>query len=171
MYTDIQSGSLMGVMHASVGYEVLGRHHVMLGLGYVPELDEHHEMGLASVRYRYENPFQWHINVADTEWRVKPFNFGVGFLYSDHSSLFIELPEQYPGGYYTPTALRMVFNYQLVVQASPKLELYLDFSMIDIALISYIREPDYFYDNYDYLGLDGVANWGLGLRYSIGGVL
>jgi len=34
-----------------------------------------------------------------------------------------------------------------------------------VGFISYIREPEFFYDNYDFLGLEGVTNWGFGVRY------
>ena len=165
VYLDVQSGSLMGLVHASAGYEFSERHHVMGGLGYVPKLDDHREMGLASIRYRYQNPAQWNFTVADREWIVKPFNIGAGLLYANHDDLFVELPSQYPDGYYGPTGLRAIFNYQAIVQFDNSMEAYLDISVLDYGLAYYIREPDFFYENYDFLGLDGITNWGVGMRY------
>jgi hypothetical protein len=165
VYIDVQSGSLMGLVHASAGYEYTDRHHVMGGLGYVPKLDEHREMGLASIRYRYQNPMQWSFAALDRDWTIKPFNLGIGLLYADHDELFVSLPEQYPDGYYGPTGLRAIFNYQAIVQFDASFEAYLDISVIDFGLAYYIREPDFFYENYDFLGLDGITNWGVGMRY------
>lgn len=165
IYLDVQSGSLMGLLHASAGYEFSERHHVMGGLGYVPKLDDHREMALASIRYRYQHPFHWNMTIAKKDWVLKPLNFGVGLLYANHDDLFVALPDQYPDGYYGPTGLRAIFNYQAIVQVDQALEVYLDISVMDFGLAYYIREPDFFYENYDFLGLDGITNWGVGMRY------
>lgn len=165
VYLDVQSASLMGLVHGSVGYEFSERHHVMAGLGYVPRLDDHREMALASVRYRYQNPMQWNFEITDQTITFKPFNLGAGLLYAKHDDLFVSLPSQYPAGYYGPTGLRAIFNYQAIVQFDASLEVYLDISIVDFGLAYYIREPDFFYNNYDFLGLDGITNWGVGMRY------
>jgi hypothetical protein len=51
------------------------------------------------------------------------------------------------------------------MRLSPELEFYIDFSVLDVGLVGYIREPDFYYDNYDFLGLDGITTWGFGMRY------
>jgi len=159
-YLDLQSGSLMGLAHASYGAR-LDSHNLMIGIGYVPELSYHKEMLLYSLRYRYENPTSWDIKgMAFT-----PFNFGVGVLIGDHPDLFVQLPERYPDGYYTPSAFRIIFNYQAALQVTPQLQAYFDMSIMDVGFIGYIREPDFYHDNYDYIGLEGIMNWGFGARY------
>lgn len=165
IYLDLQSGALMGLIHTSVGYELSSRHHAMAGVGYVPKLDHHKEMGLASIRYRYQHPAQWQIPLGKQQVTIKPFNVGVGLLYASHDDLFVQLPDQYPDGYYGPTGLRAIFNYQAIFKIDQSIEAYFDLSIMDFGLAYYIREPDFFYDNYDYLGLDGITNWGVGMRY------
>lgn len=160
-YLDVQSGSLMGLAHVSYGNVFAKGHNVLVGVGYVPELSYHKEMLLYSLRYRYDHSASW--NVAGMQF--KPFSVGTGLLVGDHSDLFLQLPDQYPEGYYTPTAFRIVFNYQASLQVTPKLNAYFDMSILDVGLLGYVREPEFFNDNYDYLGLEGVTNWGFGARY------
>ncbi len=159
-YLDVQSGSLMGLANASYGAKS-GGHNVLLGLGYVPELSYHKEMLLYSLRYRYDHSASWDIKGM----KFSPFSVGAGFLIGDHSDLFLQLPDRYPEGYYAPSAFRIVFNYQASLQVTPKLQAYFDMSILDVGLIGYVREPDFYNDNYDYLGLEGIANWGFGARY------
>lgn len=156
----------MGVIHASAGYEVWDRHHFSAGLGYVPKLDSHAEMTLYSFKYRYQHPASWTFDwPADFQWSLLPFNFGITYLLGDHERLFFDLPVQYPSKYYFPTGKRLVFSYQTIFKLNEKIDAYIDFSIIDVALASYVREPDFFYENYDFLGLSGITNWGVGMRY------
>ncbi len=164
VYMDLQSGSLMGMVHASVGGTFADNHNLSAGIGYVPKLDNHEEMNMVSLRYRYQNPYTFNFNANDHDWALSPVNFGVSLLVGSHKDLFVELPEKYPSNYYNPTALRLVFNYQSVLQVSAKSEVYFDISVLDVGLISYVREPEFFMDNYDYLGLEGITNWGFGYR-------
>jgi hypothetical protein len=161
-YWDVQSGSLMGLMHGSLGYTLAEKHDISIGLGYVPELDYHEEMALYSVRYQYQGSTQFAVKDVMS---VQPFRFGIGVLIAGHEDLFVELPDQYPDGYYTPTAVRLVFNYQAVLNLSPQTQAYLDISILDVGLLSYVREPEFFLDNYDMLGLEGITNWGFGVRH------
>ncbi len=163
-YVGLQSGSLMGLTHASIGDSFFDNHHLSAGLGYVPKLDNHAEMTLVSFRYRYQNPYRWNFKAFDRAWSLSPGNVGMSFLIGSHKDLFVELPDQYPDDYYQPTAIRLVFNYQSILKISETTEMYFDISILDVGLISYVREPEFFIDNYDYLGLEGVTNWGFGLR-------
>lgn len=160
-YVDVQSGSLMGLVHASYGTRFHERHNIMVGAGYVPKLSYHREMMLYSLRYRYDHSAQWSINGMT----FKPFSVGAGFLVGDHSDLFLVLPDRYPEGYYAPSALRIVFNYQASLQVTPSVQAYFDMSVLDVGLLGYVREPDFYNDNYDYLGLEGITSWGFGVRY------
>ena len=163
-YVDLQSGSLMGMIHATVGDSFFDNHHFSGGMGYVPKLDNHAEMTLFSLRYRYQNPYRFNFNIKGKELQLSPINFGTSLLYGKHSDLFLELPEQYPSGYYKPTALRIIFNYQSILHISENTEVYFDISVLEVGLITYVREPEFFMDNYDYLGLEGITNWGFGVR-------
>lgn len=160
-YMDVQSGSLMGLGHVSYGARFNERHNVMVGAGYVPKLSYHREMMLYSLRYRYDHVAQWNIGGMT----FKPFSVGAGFLIGDHSDLFLILPDRYPEGYYAPSALRIVFNYQASLQVTPKVNAYFDISIVDVGLLGYVREPEFYRDNYDYFGLEGITNWGFGVRY------
>lgn len=160
-YIDLQSGSLMGLAHVSYGSVFAERHNVLVGIGYVPKLSYHREMLLYSLRYRYDHSASWQV----AGMTLKPFSVGTGLLVGDHSDLFYRLPDKYPEGYYTPTAFRIVFNYQASLQVTPKLNAYFDMSIIDVGLVGYVREPEFFNDNYRYLGLEGITNWGFGARY------
>ena len=161
-YLDVQSGSLMGLVHISAGVSVFKNHHLSSGLGYVPKLDNHHEMSLLSLRYRYQQPYQ--VQLTQT-LRISPLNFGLSLLVGSHEDLFVSLPSQYPDDdYYYPTAIRWLFNYQSILHLSTTLELYFDISILEVGVISYVREPSFFVDNYRFLGLEGISNWGFGFR-------
>lgn len=161
-YINVQSGSLLGLGHVSIGNIFEPNHSILAGVGYVPKLSNHKEMMLYSFRYRYDNPYALKIK----NMKLKPFSLGAGFLMSGHDDLFLELPTQYPKGYYAPSALRIIFNYQATLEVTPVVDMFIDISILDVGLISYVREPDFFYDNYDYLGLEGITNWGFGVRYA-----
>ncbi len=165
-YLDVQSGSLMGVVHISAGHAFWERHHFTAGIGYVPKLDNHAEMSLYSFRYRYQHPASWEFNWPNGfQWSLLPFNVGITYLLGDHDRLFFDLPDQYPHKYYFPTGKRLVFTYQTIFRMNENVDAYIDFSIIDVGLASYVREPDFFYENYDFLGLEGITNWGVGIRY------
>lgn len=160
-YLELHSGSLLGLAHVSAGKIFADNHHLKTGFGYVPKMDDHAELTLWTLGYRYQHPFQFELAGKS----VKPFSLGIAFMRGEHRKLFAKLPDQYPSGYYAPTAFRIIFNYQANVQITPQWEAYLDFSVIDMGFASYIREPEFFLDNYDYLGLEGITNWGFGARY------
>ena len=161
-YVEGQSGSLMGMAHISGGLRFADRHNLQAGVGYVTKLSNHAEMTLLSLRYRYDSPLQYQLG----DMVFKPFNIGMGLLIGSHNELFVTLPDRYPDGYYMPSALRLVFNYQATLQFSPQWEAFLDISAIDVGLLGYVREPGFYNDNYDFFGLSGITNWGLGLRYT-----
>lgn len=161
-YVDAQSGSLMGLVHVSMGKQFFNHHYFSSGLGYVPKLDNHSEMSMFSVRYRYQHPYRPNIYKHFT---MSPINLGLGILVASHKDLFVELPNQYPDDYYHPTATRVIINYQNIIHLAPRMELYFDLSILDVGLISYVRQSNFFRDNYRYLGLEGITNWGFGLRH------
>lgn len=160
-YVDVQSGSLMGLVHVAYGARFADHHAVQVGAGYVPKRSDHAELTLFSLRYRYDSSVRW----AVAGMTLNPFSIGSGLLIGNHHDLFVKLPDRYPDGYYTPSALRLVFNYQATLQIDPHWQAYVDFSVLDVGLLGYVREPEFYIDNYDYLGLEGITNWGFGVRY------
>jgi len=162
VYVEGQSGAQMGLVHVALGYQWSQNHYLGAGLGYVPDRSDHEEMSLMSFSYLYSGSTRW--TIADG-WAIKPFNFGTSLIIASHSDLFVSLPEQYPDEYYTPTAVRLLFHYQLAVTYGQQWDAYVDFSILDVGLASYIREPEFFNRHYDYLGLEGVTHWGVGVRY------
>ena len=151
----------MGDLHLSYGRSWNERHSLMAGIGFVASHSNHESMKLFSAQYQYHVPYK--INIGTVQWQ--PFLFGVGLIKSDHKDLFTKLPEQYPNHYYPPTALHFLFNYQSRVQINRHWQASFNISTMDVALISYVRQSDYYRENYDFFGLDGITAWGLGVRY------
>lgn len=166
LYIDVQSGSLMGRIHTSFGVTFNDAHNLLFGVGYVSELDDHEEMGLVSLRYRYDSPIKWKIPYSsDKYWTLRPLNLGIGLLHSLHHDLSFQSPSNTPDGYYGPQDTRFIFNYQIVLSFTPAWESYIDFSMLDMGISGYVKEFSFYNDNYKFLGLEGVTSWGVGVRY------
>lgn len=165
-YVDVQSGSMMGSIHTSFGIAVKDRHNFLFGVGYVPEMHDHEEMGLLSFRYRFDSAIVWDLpEFAGMRWQLRPINIGLGVLHSLHHDLAFHSPSNTPDGYYGPQDTRLTFNYQAVVRFNSNVEAYIDFSMIEMGISGYVKEFTFYKDNYDFLGLEGVVNWGVGMRY------
>ncbi len=162
--TDVQSGGLMGVAHVNAVAQSENGHEFNLGAGFVPKMSDHREMGLLSLGYGYQGDTRLEFRDAPG-YALKPWYFGAGFLYGDHDELFLSLPDQYPSGYYAPTALRILFHYRMTLETPSRWQFYMALTALDVGVISYIREPDFFYDNYEFLGLSGITNLGFGARY------
>lgn len=159
---DLKSGALMGLIHVSAENHV-GQHRFKAGLGYTPKLDDQKEMGLASIGYAYEGSTR--VELPWQGYTLKPWMFGVGILHGNHDDLFTRLPDQYPDGYYKPTSIRILFNYQMTLETKTPWEVYVDFTVLDVGFINYIRQTEFYVDNYEFLGLSGITNLGLGARY------
>jgi hypothetical protein len=161
LFSELQSGALMGDLHLSYGLTWHDRHSLMAGMGFVASRSNHSGMKLFSAQYQYHAPYR--IEIGTVIWQ--PFHFGIGFLKSDHKDLFTTLPDQYPYRYYPPSALHFLFNYQSRVQINKHWQASFNISTMDVALISYVRQSDYYQENYDFFGLNGITAWGFGVRY------
>ncbi|QIZ83140.1 hypothetical protein HF888_02355 [Bermanella marisrubri] len=159
---DLKSGALMGLVHVSAENHV-GQHRFKAGLGYTPKLDDQKEMGLASIGYAYEGSTR--IELPWQGYTLKPWTVGVGILHGNHDDLFTRLPDQYPDGYYKPTSIRILFNYQMTLETKTPWEVYVDLTVLDVGFINYIRQTEFYVDNYEFLGLSGITNLGFGARY------
>lgn len=161
---DLQSGSMVGMAHLSYGVVFSDNHTVALGFGYVPDLDNHDEMTITSLRYRFEGDTRIPLNVFGKVFEVSPYNFGIVTISGHDDEIYSDTPEFIPDGYYYPTSRRFLFNYQTVIEIDHKTEAYLDWSVLDVGLINYARNFDFYRDNYKFLGLEGIVSYGVGVR-------
>ncbi len=159
-----QSGSMLGLVHLSYGRVLAKRHHLSVGTGYIPKLDNHHELSLFSVRYRYQGDTSYKLNKIGSNAKLNPVNFGITGIYAHNKALFVKQSDKTPRGYYYPTGERILVNYQAALQIKKGLELYVDFSALDIGVVNYFRNFKFYVDNYNFLGLDGVVVYGIGAR-------
>lgn len=165
-FAELQSGSLIGLVHISFGISIAKSHHFSIGLGYIPKHDSHQEMVLNSAKYRYEGDTRLEFLLADTPIQLSPANFGIAALTGHQDEIYRKNPEFLPDGYYYPTARRIIFNYQPYVKLPSGLELYADWSVLDVGLVNYARNFKFYRNNYKLLGLEGILNYGVGMRVS-----
>jgi hypothetical protein len=71
------------------------------------------------------------------EVSVRPY-LGLGTIYSPDDELFLQLPEQYPKGYYVPSALRPTLFMGLRLQLNPSFSTSLEYALLDTEL-AYVR--------------------------------
>ncbi|MUH72584.1 hypothetical protein [Psychrosphaera haliotis] len=161
---EIQTGALKGSVHAAIGYELASKHFVSLGLGYVPSESDRDAFNIYSLNYMYRGTTEYSFSAWDNEINLKPINFGVSTIYADHEALFFSLPDGIPSGYYAPTALRILFEYELAAEISSDTDVFIKWSVLDVGLINYARNYSFYRDNYELLGLAGISSWGVGIR-------
>ncbi len=164
-FMELHSGSMMGMAHVSYGWQFSERHNWSLGLGYVPELSNHEDMIIFGARYRYQRGSLYEFDVYSHHIRIRPGSFGMTFISGRDNDIYRELPDKYPDGYYYSTARRLIFNYQWNFLLNDNLEIYWDLSALEVGVVNYIRNNEFYRDNYEFLGLDGIITWGLGTRW------
>ena len=165
-FLESQSGSMNGLAHLSYGLKFNNKHSLSMGVGFVPEMDNHEEMTITSYRYRFEGETRKHFLVFGNEIEISPYNFGLSVISGHQDEIYSSTPDYIPSGYYMPTARRVLFNYQTVIKFDHKIEAYMDWTILDVGLINYARNFDFYRDNYDFLGLEGIVSYGFGLRKS-----
>ena len=165
-FVELQSGSMQGLIHLSYGWIIADLHLLSLGLGYVPELENHHKLFLLGFKYRFHGTTIYKLKKIGPDISFSPIIFGITGIVANNRVLFTRLtkPGKIPDDYYHPTGERYFVNYQPQIQLSKTLGIYADFSIIDIGLVNYIRNFDFYVDNYNYFGLEGIVNWGIGMR-------
>lgn len=162
-YMVLQSGGYLGFIAVGVGKD-FGRHKINMLIGYVPE-----DVGGVEV-WQYNFKYDWHPSQAipfgspQENIRLDPFYIGVSVIYSAHDDLFLELPEQYPSGYYQPTALRYTLNIGASLQYG-RHTFFIEYSIPDVNLVTFIDHPKFFTDNYDYFGLEGIGSLAIGVKF------
>lgn len=163
-FLEVQSGAMMGRVHVSYGMTLKQNHNISIGVGYVPELRQNEEITITSIKYRYTGDTSYHINLKEIPIEIKPFNFGITGITGHQDEIYTKSPPELPKGYYVPTARRVLFNYQVTAKLGRSTELYIDWSVLDVGMINYVRNFKFYKDNYKYLGLDGIVNYGFGIR-------
>lgn len=163
-FAEFQSAGLIGLGHASFGLQFKDHHALSVGVGYVPELADHDDMTLLSVKYRYISDKQYHLNIFGNEVIWVPYSFSITALRGKDNDIYKSLPDDIPNGYYAPTARRVIFSMQTNFKLRDDVEIYWDWSMLEVGLVNYIRNFDFYRRNYDFLGLDGVVSYGVGFR-------
>lgn len=162
-YMLLQSGGYLGYTAIGVGKD-FEHHKINMLIGYVPENIGGIEIMQLNFKYDW-HPFQaiqfetLHENI----W-IDPYYMGISIIYGDHDNLFLKLPEQYPSGYYQPTALRYTLNIGASLQYS-RHTFFIEYSILDVNLVTFIKHPKFFTDNYGYFGLKGIGSLAIGVKF------
>lgn len=162
-YLIVQSAGYLGFVAVGVGKN-LGNHKVNILVGYVPE--NFGGVGLWQFNFKYD----WHpsqaipLGAPQENIRLDPFYIGLSVIYGVHDDLFVNLPPQYPAGYYPATARHYTLNIGASIQYSSH-TFFLEYTALGVGLITYKRNPEYFLNNYDYLGLESIGSLAIGVKF------
>lgn len=162
-YMLLQSGGYLGYIAVGVGKD-FGRHKINMMIGYIPE-------NIAGVEVmQLDFKYDWHPSQAipfgaphENIW-IDPFYIGISMIYGAHNDLFLDLPEQYPPEYYPSTALRYTLNIGASLQYD-RHTFFIEYSALDVGLVTFINHPEFFIDNYDYFGLKGIGSLAIGVKF------
>lgn len=159
----IQSGGYLGYVALGAGKN-FGRHNINMLIGYVPE----NVGGVEIIQLDFK--YDWHpsqlisLTAPQENISIDPFYIGLSIIYGSHDELFIALPEKYPEDYYPPTALRYTLNVGAALQYG-KQTYFIEYSALDVGLVSYINNAKFFINNYDYLGLEAIGSLAIGIKF------
>ncbi len=160
----LQSAGYLGFIAAGVGKD-FGRHRINMLIGYVPEDVGGVEVWQYNFKYGWHPSEDIHLGVLDKNIRLNPFYIGASAIYGYHDDLFVNEPGQYPDDYYPPTALRFTLNIGASLQHGQHM-FFLEYTALDTGLVAYIKNPEFFMDNYDYLGLEGIGSLAIGVKFN-----
>ena len=164
---EFQTAGLIGLVHAFYGLNFDNKHTLSMGMGYVPKLTDHDEMNLFSVKYRYTPANKYIINVLDNKMEWRPYSFSITLLHGKDHDIYKTLSYDPPKDYYIPTDNRLIFSMQTNFIVRDNIEIYWDWSVLDIGLVSYARNFEFYRDNYSFMGLAGVVSYGVGFRVNL----
>lgn len=165
-YLVAQSAGYLGFIAVGVGRDVQG-HTLSALLGYVPEGLGGTEIWQLSLKY------EWHPFTAITLFeqpehiKLNPLYVGMSLIYGIHTDLFVDEPGQYPDGYYPPTAFRSTLNIGLSLLYRKQYTVFIEYAALDTGLAAYVRHTEFFIDNYDYLGLEGIGSLAIGIKIKL----
>ncbi|HET9237346.1 MAG TPA: hypothetical protein VFO10_08855 [Oligoflexus sp.] len=93
----------------------------------------------------------------EAEVSLRPY-LGLGAIYSPDDELFLQLPEQYPKGYYVPSALRPTLFTGLRLKLNPSFSASLEYALLDSELA--------FVKNRGGISYNQVGSVGFALHYN-----
>ena len=162
-YFVAQTAGYLGFIAMGMGRDYQ-RHTISALLGYVPE-------GIGGVEiWQLSLKYEWHpftaIPLEDqrNNTKLNPFYIGMSLIYGMHNDLFVDEPGQYPDGYYPPTALRSTLNMGVSLIYGKKYTLFVEYAALDTGLVAYVKHPEFFMDNYDFFGLEGIGSLAVGIK-------
>ena len=157
----VGTGSYRGDIYTGVDMLLFKKHHLLLQIGYVLKDRGLNDFVQYSISYQF-NPEILEVDVLK-KYRVSGY-VGVGLVYADIDKLFVELPNQYPDGYYIPTAIRGYFTVGVEIQLQHKIELYVEYNALDIGVDGYLRNRELFF-NQEFFGITDIGTFGVGLLW------
>lgn len=159
-----QTAGFAGQIAAGAGWKLTEAQELILLIGYLSKEIGGVELWQAVLKY------EWHPfsdigagSANDNNLRISPLHLGLSAIYGRHKDLFLRLPEQYPRGYYSPTALRFTLNVGTSIKVK-HLTFFMEYSALDVGADAYFREPRFFLENYNYWGLEGIGSLGFGIK-------
>lgn len=162
-YMVLQTGGYLGFVTVGVGMD-FERHKVDMLIGYVPESIGGIEIMQLDFKYDW-HPFKAiQLETPYENISIDPYYLGFSIIYGHHDDLFVELPDQYPSGYYPPTALRYTLNAGTSLRHG-RYTFFIEYSILDINFVTFIKHPKFFTENYDYFGLEGLGSLAFGVKY------
>jgi len=164
---EFQTSGYMGLGHAFYSFTFSDKHTLSVGAGYVPELSDHDDMTLLSVKYRYTLDKRYYFNVMGKPIEWRPYSFSVALLRGEDNDIYKELPDGIPSNYYQPTARRLIFSMQTNFVIQEGIEFYWDWSVLEVGVVNYVRNFEFYRDNYSFLGLEGIVGYGVGFRVDL----
>ena len=165
-YLVAQSAGYLGFIAAGMGRDYQG-HTISTLLGYVPEGIGGVEIWQLSLKYEWHPFTDLPVYDQNKNIRLDPFYVGMSLIYGMHTDLFVDEPKHYPDGYYPPTALRSTLNMGIALLYGKQYTLFLEYTVLDTGLVAYVRHPDFFIDNYDYFGLEGIGSLAIGIKIKL----
>ena len=162
-YMLIQSGGYLGFIAVGVGKD-FGHHKINMLIGYIPEY-----IGGVEV-WQFDFKYDWHplhsipFGAPQENIQLDPFYIGVSAIYGVHDDLFVDVPDQYPAGYYPATARHYTLNIGTSLQYDKHI-FFLEYSALGVGLLAYKRDPKFFLDNYDYFGLESIGSLAIGVKF------
>lgn len=164
---EFQTNGLVGLAHVFYGLTFADKHTVSAGVGYVPDLPDHDDMTLFSLKYRFTPNKRYYFEAMGDEIEWQPYSFSVTLLQGEDNDIYSKLPSHIPDNYYQPSARRIIFGMQTNFVIKDNIELYWDWSVLEVGLVNYVRNFEFYRDNYDFLGLEGIVSYGVGVRVKL----
>jgi len=165
-YIVAQSAGYVGFIAVGMGRD-FQRHTISALLGYVPEEIGGVELWQLSLKYEWHPFAAIPLDDPSNNIKLNPFYIGTSLIYGRHTNLFVNEPGQYPDGYYGPTALRSTLNMGLSLLYGKKYTLFIEYAALDTGVVAYVRHPEFFMDNYDFLGLEGIGSLAVGIKLKL----